>query len=248
MLNEILYLAMMSLLVVGVIPFSTSTSASATLNSLNIFPPGSNPYGLSYSDHVKGFWKWILAIPANNNPFTGANCAIGQSNTSSPVFYLAPNDGAKESEARICEVPAGKGLFIPVMHVEYSIPEVRNGTKPEELAGIAKNDQDRVNSLYLKVDDREYMMNNLTKYRTQTGPFKVTFADPGIFSIDSKTHPEIFSHNKDGKTDAAADGYYIITEPIPKGSHTIHFKSSMLPDQNGEGAYATDITYKINAK
>ena len=81
----------MFVLIVGVIPFAVLTTAAS--NSLNIFPPGRKPYGLSYSEHIKNFWKWILAIPAKDNPFndnTGEKCAIDQSNTNSSVFYLAP--------------------------------------------------------------------------------------------------------------------------------------------------------------
>jgi hypothetical protein len=234
MLIQIICLAVMYVLVVGVIPFSIS--ASAVSNSLNIFPPppGSKPFGISYSDHVKNFWKWLLALPADNTPFndkTGEKCAIGQSNTSSKVFYLAPNGGG--ADVRTCKVPAGKGLLIPVMHGEYSLPE-SPGSTPNQLPDIAKNDQDKVNSLYLKIDDKEYMMNNLTKYRTNSsGPFEVTFANKGLFDV-----------NNVGKTTAAADGWYIITEPITKGNHTIHFKSSLQTDP----AYVTDIKYNIISK
>jgi hypothetical protein len=52
--------------------------------SVNIFPPGSKPYGLTYAEHIKNFWKWSLEIPAKENPVndpTGEKCANGQSNT-----------------------------------------------------------------------------------------------------------------------------------------------------------------------
>ena len=74
---QILCLAVMSVLIVGVIPFAISAATAS--NSLNIFPPGGNPYGLSNSEHIKNFWKWILAIPAKDNPFndnTGEKCAL----------------------------------------------------------------------------------------------------------------------------------------------------------------------------
>jgi hypothetical protein len=225
----------MCVLVVGVIPFAISASAAS--NSLNIFPPGSNPYGLSYSEHVKRFWKWILAIPENNNPFndpTGEKCATDQSNTSSSVFYLAPNGGGHSE--RTCKVPVGKGLVIPVMHVEYSQFEAP-GASADDLSVSAKKDQDKVNSLYLKIDNKEYMMNNLTKYRTHTEPFETTWPDKALFGID-----------KGGNSTVVADGWYIITEPLTKGNHTINFKSSLLPDPSGAEGYATDIKYNIIAE
>jgi hypothetical protein len=235
MLNQILCLGVMSVLFVGVIPFGISATAAS--NSLNIFPPGGNPYGLSYSEHVKNFWKWILAIPANDNPFndnTGEKCATGQSNTSSSVFYLAPNGGGHSE--RTCKVPVGKGLVIPVMHVEESQFEAP-GDSADQLSAAAKKDQDSVNSLYLKIDDREYMMNNLTKYRTHTEPFETTWPDKAIFGIE-----------KGGNSTVVADGWYIITEPLAKGNHTIYFKSSLPPDPSGAEGYATDIKYNIIAE
>ena len=69
----------------------------------------------------KNFWIWTLSIPANENPVndpTGVNCANGQSNSNSSVFYLAFYNGEKSK--RTCKVPAGKALLISVMQVEYS--------------------------------------------------------------------------------------------------------------------------------
>jgi hypothetical protein len=236
MFNQILNLAIICLLIVGVaIPLSISVWA--TSNSLNIFPPEGNPYGLSYSEHIKNFWKWILAIPAKDNPFndnSGEKCALGQSNMSSSVFYLAPNGGGHSE--RTCKVPVGKGLFIPVMHVEISDFE-SPGASPQDLSDAARKDQDKVNSLYLKVDDKEYKYDNLTKYRTHTEPFETIWPDKGLFGIE-----------KGGNSTVVADGWYIMTEPLAKGNHTIYFKSSLPPDPSGAEGYATDIKYNIIAE
>jgi hypothetical protein len=232
---QILCLALMSVLIVGVIPFAISAAAAST--PLNIFPPGGNPYGLPYSEHVKSFWKWILAIPARDNPFndnTGEKCTTGQSNLNSSVFYLAPNGGGHSE--RTCKVPVGKGLMIPVMHVETSEFE-SPGASDQELSDAAREDQDKTNSLYLKIDDKEYMMKNLTEYRTHTEPFETTWPDQALFGIE-----------KGGNSTIVADGWYIITEPLAKGNHIIHFKSSLAPDTSGIPIYATDIKYNILAE
>jgi hypothetical protein len=233
---QVLRLAVMSALIVGLIPFAFSAEAAS--NSLNIYPPGSKPYGLSYSENIKNFWRWILPIPAKDNPFndnTGEKCALDQSNLNSSVFYLAPNGGGHSD--RTCSVPAGKGLMIPVMHVECSEFE-SPGATPAELTDCAKSDQDKTNSLYLKLDDKEYTMNDLIKYRTRTEPFETTWPDKALFGIE-----------KGGNSTIVADGWYIITEPVAKGNHTIYFKSSLLPDPtSGAEGYATDIKYNVIAK
>ena len=208
-------------------------------NSLNVFPPEAKPNGLTYSEHIKNFWKWMLAIPANENPIndaTGEKCGIDQAETNSSVFYLAFNNGGKSE--RTCKIPAGKGLFIPVMQVEISNKDLPTASA-EDLIANTKADQDSVNSLYLKIDDKELKYEDLVKYRTSTGIFDLNYADNGIFGIV-----------KGGPTKASADGFYIITESLQRGNHTINFKSSLIcsdPDC-ADPNFAQDITYNIIAE
>jgi hypothetical protein len=217
----------------------TNILPSAASGSVNIFTPDDNPYNLTYSDHIKNFWKWILKIPGIDNPIndiSGKNCATGQSNVNSSVFYLAFNNGGYSE--RTCTVPAGRGLFIPVMQVETSDKEVPN-VSVEDLASSSKKDQDSVNSLYLQIDGKEYKYGDLIKYRTRTDGFDVIFPDKGIFGVE-----------KGGVSKTVADGTYIITEPLAKGNHTIHFKSSLIcadPDC-ADPNFAQDIKYNIIAK
>ena len=176
--------------------------------SVNIFPPESKPYGLTYAEHEKNFWKWALGIPAKENPVndpTGEKCANGQSNANSSVFYLSFNNGGISE--RTCKVPAGKGLLIPVMQVESSDKDVP-GASVEELRISAKKDQDSVNSLYLKIGDKEYKYEDLFKYRTPTDVFEVIFPDNGIFGV-----------LEGGLSKAVADGFYILTEPLTNGTY-----------------------------
>jgi hypothetical protein len=152
------------------------------------------------------------------------------------VFYLSPNTGGKSE--RVCTVPAGKGLLIPVMQVEWSDKEAP-GASVEELHTSAKKDQDSVNSLYLKIGDKEYNYQDLTKYRTHTDDFEVTFPDNGIFGV-----------MEGGVSRAVADGFYIITEPLTRGNYTIHFTSSLINPDPGvaEPNFAQDIKYDIVAQ
>ena len=207
--------------------------------SVNIFPPGSKPYGLTFAEHEINFWKWILGIPAKESPLndrTGEKCATGQSNTNSSVFYLSMNNGGISE--RTCKVPVGKGLLIPVMQVEWSDKEAP-GASVEELHKSAKKDQDSVNSLYLKIGDKEYKYKDLIKYRTETDVFKVVFPDNGIFGVI-----------EGGISNVVSDGFYIITEPLIRGNYSIHFKSSLIcPDPGcAEPNFAQDIKYNIVAE
>jgi hypothetical protein len=225
--------------VLSILLFSFVMLPVAGSNPVNIFLPGSKPYGLPYDKHIENFWKWTLGIPAKDNPIndpTGEKCATGQLNTNSSVFYLAFNNGGISE--RTCKVPAGKGLFIPVMQVELSDKDTPGATV-EELKLSAKTDQDSVNSLYLKIGDKEYNFEDLRKYRTDTDGFDVDYADNGIFGIV-----------EGGPTKAVADGYYIMTDPLPNGNHTVHYKSSLscLDPGCAEPNFAQDIKYNIIAE
>ncbi|MGC2385237.1 MAG: hypothetical protein WA631_19250 [Nitrososphaeraceae archaeon] len=150
-------------------------------------------------------------------------CATGQENTNSSVFYLAPNNGG--TSQRVCKVPAGKALFIPVMPVESSDKELPKASVAD-LSNSAKNDQDHVKQ-----------KQDLDKYRTHTDAFDVVFPDNGIFGV-----------LKGGVSKAVADGLYIITEPLAKGTYPIHFKSSLIDPSNPDTNFAQDITYNIIAQ
>jgi hypothetical protein len=225
--------------VMSLLLFSLIILPVAGSTPVNIFPPGSKPYDLTYDKHIENFWKWLLSIPAKENPIndpTGEKCATGQLNTNSSLFYLAFNNGGVSE--RTCEVPVGKGLFIPVMQVELSEKDTPGATI-EDLKLTAKTDQDSVNSLYLKIGDKEYNFDDLRPYRTDTDAFNVDYADNGIFGIV-----------EGGPTKTVADGYYIMTDPLPKGNHTVHYKSSLscLDPGCAEPNFAQDINYNIIAK
>jgi hypothetical protein len=106
----------------------------------------------------------------------------------------------------------------------------------EDLIANTKADQDSVNRLYLKIDDKELKYEDLVKYRTSTGVFEANYADNGIFGIV-----------EGGPTKASADGFYIITEPLQRGNYTVNYKSSLIcsdPDC-ADPNFAQDITYNI---
>ena len=182
---------------------------------VELFPLSENPFGLPYEDHVKNFWKLYLSIPTDENPLedrTGEKCNYRQ-NGSNTIFYLTGNSGGET--IKTCQVPAGLGLFIPIIVVEASLAESADATI-DDLHKIAKNDQDHVTTLYLKINDIEFTQEDLLKYRTHTkDAFEVTFPDNAIFGAAP------------GPSQAVADGYYLITKPLSPGNYDIEFSGSI---------------------
>jgi hypothetical protein len=202
-----------------------TTSFAQTSNSVDIFPPNSKPFGLSYEDHIKNYWNFALSLPNPDNPWndeTGEKCRNGQEIINSSIFYLPANGGGKSE--RVCKIPAGNGIFIPVLVGEFSQLELGKDAKPEDLPVFAKNDQDKMHVATLSIGDKKLDTTEVKKYGIVTGLFNLTFPEDNLFGTDA------------GKTLAAADGYYLITKPLAKGTYVIHTYGEMCTkDDNCPG-------------
>jgi len=184
-------------------------------SAISIFPVDSKPFGQPYGNYVQNYWKLLLPIPVDKNPMedkTGERCNYKQENSNSSVFYLYGSTGGVTEIS--CKVPAGLGLFIPISTVEASEAESPKATLAD-LHKIAKNDQDHVTSLFLKLNGTEYSDQELRNYRTHTNDFQVVFPDNALFGATP------------GPSKVVADGYYVITKPLTKGNYTVETKTSL---------------------
>ncbi|MFI5405632.1 MAG: hypothetical protein ACHQ1D_03875 [Nitrososphaerales archaeon] len=202
---------------------------------IELFPLDSKPFGLSYEDHIKNYWKLLLSLPVSNNPMedkTGEKCTTGQENSNSSVFYLAGNTGG--GSVITCKIRSGLSVFIPIITVEASQAEVPKATI-DDLHKIARNDQDHVTSLYLKVNNTEFNNQDLRGYRTHTKEFPVVFPNDALFGASA------------GPSMVVADGYYVLTKPLLVGNYTINIKSSLacLNPDCLEPTFASDIKYNL---
>ena len=109
------------------------------------------------------------------------------------------------------------------------------GSTVDDLNKIAKDDQDGVTSLFLKLNDEVINYDVLKMHRIHTGDFKVMFPANALFGA------------KTGPSDVVADGYYVITHPLPRGNHTIDIKSSLacLGPECTEPTLPSEIHYKL---
>jgi len=192
------------------IPYSMGKS----LNSVKLIPINEKPYGRSYEEHIINYWKFILPINVTDNPAedpTGNRCTQGQNLSTSSIFYLHANDGGES--VKTCIMPAGKGLFIPILQAESSTAE-EPGASIEKLHQTVKKDQDRANALSLSINDKSYNFTELKKFREATKDFQVIFPKDPLFS------------GKPGLATSVSDGYQVITSPLTPGNYTIKFKGS----------------------
>jgi hypothetical protein len=212
-----------------VIPLVTQL-ANAQSTDPGVFPPNSKPYGLSYGDWSSKWWQWAQSIPKENNPTgdeTGEKCSQEQSGA---VWFLAGTRGG--SAVRDCTVPAGKGILIPIINGECSFAEFPSLKTESELRDCAKADQDKVRSIDVTIDGVN--LRDLQKYRVQSQLFNITLPENNVLGLQPQT------------TQAVADGYYAMLEPLSLGKHTIHF-SGVLGDPSAN-PFVTDATYNLDVK
>jgi hypothetical protein len=196
---------------------------------IQFHPPDSKPFGLSYEEHIVKDWERNLTAPIDKNPMedkTGQWTSY-RVDPKSQVVYLSGNTGG--TTQRTCKVPKGSGVFISICDAVYSEAE-KPGSTVENLDELAKKDQDSANEVYLKINDDEFKLDDLKKYRFHTRPFDVVIPpEKTLFGLPA------------GPTKAVADGYYVITEPLSAGNYTIVTKANISePTWNSEVKY--DLT------
>jgi hypothetical protein len=175
-----------------------------------------SPFGSSYEEHVKKFWKFFLSIPKDQNPLAVEKlCTQGQP-ASQPVFYVPSNLGGKPTE-KDCKISSGRGILIPIICIVITEGELE-GAPVAALQAKARKDQDSVHDMELEieVDGNRIVLDHdsLLNFRIITGDFHVNIPPDGIYG-------------KPGEQMAVSDGYYVITKPLTKGDYKINFKGQM---------------------
>jgi hypothetical protein len=185
---------------------------ACTSNAVEIFPPDSNPYGLTYGEWSAKWWQWILAIPPDRNPLldkTGQYCNEGQ--TDQNVFFLGGTFGGKVE--RTCTIPSDKAIFFPIINYEGNFIEDKTIHNEPQLVELVKSQIDDIKYFYVTFDGME--LQKLENFRSRK-IFTLTFPENNVFGV------------KNESTLAVADGYYIMIKPLLPGIHHLTFGGSCL--------------------
>jgi hypothetical protein len=172
-----------------------------------VLPPHAEPFGLGYGEWGAMWWQWAEEtdfLPVDD--VTGEFCHLGQQG---PVWFLAGTNLSFASEpiVRECTVPAGKGLFFPLMNIAVSTEGAGfEDLTEDQLRGIANW---LVDQMAVSCTVNGKALKDLDKY----------VADSSLFTF--------FGH------DAVSDGYWIMLTPLPVGEHTIAFSGVLvIPDDD----------------
>jgi hypothetical protein len=195
-----------------------------------IFPPDSEPYGLTYGEWSAKWWQWTLPIPADKNPIndkTGEYCDLNQSG---PVWFLAGTSGFPAE--RTCTIPEGKAVLFPIVNGQGSYVENPLIKTESELRALGKSALDQVTLVEATVDGVK--LDDLKNYRVQSPLFNFTYPENNLGGVPS------------GPSQAVADGYWVMLHPLPVGEHTIHFKAAIAdPSATNPFNFVTDVKYQL---
>lgn len=145
------------------------------------------------------WWRWAFSQPLA--PYLdpdGRLCELGQDG---PVWFLAGTDGTFRPR-RECQVPEGKYLLVPVINmIQMQRAGSANPSSCKQLQAGAAVNNDKLRSAVAMLDGKSLGDVQLRRVRSD-GCFRMDPDDP-----DSRL--------------AAADGYWLMIKPLPRGQHTL---------------------------
>lgn len=217
-----------------------ATPSGSPVHAANpgVRPPQSEPYGHSYGEWGARWWKWAFSVPAADNPLfdsNGANCAAGQSG---PVWFLA-GSGSSGVTTRSCTIPAGKGLFFPVINAEDNPAEEGVfpifGTDLDDMQAGIEGWMDNAADLHAAVDG--HPVSDVAQYRAGFSPFSITApcGDGNLWDLYG------YAGLCGTTSPAVTDGYWLMLAPLSAGDHTVTFGGS-LPDFG----FSLDLVYHLH--
>jgi hypothetical protein len=201
-----------------------------------VYSTDSKPFGVPYQDWVGKWWNWTFGITTDKHPRDdpSRSCNVNQNGS---VWFL-PDALSIESASkpRICEVPAGKAIFVPVITGLVSTlekPDYNDAQIIKEALAcdnFSKNRRAEVDGF--SIDG----LNDPVTYRTNSSHiFNASIVDDNIYNI------------KPGTGRGFADGWFLFIKPLAAGEHKIHVAGAIdAPDPNCNSN--GDATWNIHVK
>lgn len=183
-------------------------------------------YGQTIGNWGQAWWQWVSNFPAAEDPILqngSVDCAAGQSGK---VWYLAGTFGG--SADRSCSIKKGKAIFFPLFNGIYWTPE----DCPDEAscrAGVGAS-VDTVSNWTCTVDGTPCVwFTQIVRAQSDARPLNI----PAGSSFTA------FGYAPGLRQISIADGYWVMLDPLPRGTHEIHFTATT------SGGFSLDVTYHL---
>ena len=206
------------------------TATAVAAPKLSQAPP---PQAADFSILSARWWKWVLAIPAADNPLldeTGAKVAVGQTGD---IWFLAGVINVSGSAERTASIPAGKWLFFPVLNFENDNELCLDPDTSFSLGQLRKNARDLVDAaidLIVEVDGAPAPYK-----RAVSPPFSITLPEDNVLQMVGCADAVAGTYSP-----AISDGFWAMIPPLTPGTHTIHFGGTF-----STSGFTLDIIYNL---
>jgi hypothetical protein len=183
-----------------------------------LLAPTERVSGQSQAEWSKQWWEWAGSFTQSQSPIadtTGDKCHLKQHG---PVWFLAGTYGTRRT-VRTCKVPAGRYLFFPLINYVYVVADRSAPPTCAVVTANAMRATDNPDMLILTVDGVE--AKQLTQHRQ---------ASPSCFNLGARAEPPFTAFP------AAANGYYVMLRPLPRGEHELNF-GGVLPNMQQAVTY-----------
>lgn len=214
---------------------------------LPVIAPYLDVYGRSQAEWSAQWWRWVLSVPAADNPLfdtTGASCATNQDDD---VFFLVGALAQSSSTAtvayaqatRTCTVPFGKPIYFPVVNYMFVLMFAPPEVTEADMIEAAEYYGEPASGLVVELDG--VSVPGLSSHVQDTGAFDLPFPDGSLF--DGGPTPLLA-----GTTRAADHGYYVMLAPLAPGTHTLRFRGvseQTLARHGYDFRFELDVTYTL---
>lgn len=194
-----------------------------------VVAPDQTVDGLPLATYANLWWQWAFSMAEAESPVldeVGTFCSVNQAG---PVWFLAGGYGSSRID-RVCEVPAGRHLFFPIINVIQVLYPATDADCPALQAEAATNN-DRF--VYLKVFLDGAALDQPDRYR---------IASATCFEPFART-PAYAAAPKDAL--AATDGFWIMLHPLPPGAHRLDFRAFYTNPDEALGEMVQNISYDL---
>ncbi|HKR44475.1 MAG TPA: hypothetical protein VJU59_33190 [Paraburkholderia sp.] len=184
----------------------------------HVIPHNAAYRGRTYSQWEVSFWQWALALPLSPLPHPFNDCTnrpISAGQSGNVWYWSAPDQPNEICNQTATMIPPGTSIFLSTLDIEASslddptTPFLQ--TTPELQLAVAQQFANYIQDLFVSIDD--VPVANVTAYRTTTNQFTFTAPTPWVF----------YPTGTGGTGTAVGDGYFLMLEPLPPGSHKIHY-------------------------
>lgn len=199
-----------------------------------IVPIQASADGKSYGEWAGDWYNWAFNH-GSTNPVAdelGVYCAVGQT---AKVWFLAGTFGNEALVTRLCTVPNGKHLFVPVLNA--FITDDEPGTPAEKKARI-KAFIDTGYDFLVRVDGK--IVANVAAYRVAS-QFTLTLTADNVFGAGAA-----------GDYLTYQNGIYLMLNPLTPGPHTVEIFARAAgldndgdPGNDGDPYFADPFTVNV---